>query len=164
MLTTTGKEGRIAWPRWPNDWGKRPKGQVVPKPLAHSMPLSGEAWLYNGVKVNRGPPFNSSKKPPPNQEETIAAISTPFGESGIGIVRISGSSAEPIARRLFKPKKDQFRFIPHQFHYGEIIDNQSGNPVDYVLLVLMKSPNTYTKEDILQLLCHGGYFILQKVL
>src|SRR4030043_2317088 len=122
------------------------------------------AWLSNGVKVNRGSPFNSSKKTQPNQEETIAAISTPFGESGIGIVRISGSSAESIARRLFKPKKDQFRFISHQFHYGEIIDNQSGNPVDEVLIVLMKSPKTYTREDIVEIHCHGGYFILQKVL
>src|SRR4030043_1336927 len=122
------------------------------------------AWLSNGVKVNRGSPFNSSKKTQPNQEETIAAISTPFGESGIGIVRISGSSAESIARRLFKPKKDQFRFISHQFHYGEIIDNQSGNPVDEVLIVLMKSPKTYTREDIVEIHCHGGYFILQKIL
>src|SRR4030043_450205 len=122
------------------------------------------AWLSNGVKVNRGSPFNSSKKTQPNQEETIAAISTPFGESGIGIVRISGSSAESIARRLFKPKKDQFRFISHQFHYGEIIDNQSGNPVDEALIVLMKSPKTYTREDIVEIHCHGGYFILQKVL
>jgi tRNA modification GTPase len=122
------------------------------------------AWLSNRVKVNRGSPFNSSKKTPPNQEETIAAISTPFGESGIGIVRLSGSLAEPIAKKIFKPKKDQSYFISHHFHYGEIIDNQSGNPVDEVLIVLMRSPKTYTKEDILEIHCHGGYFILQKVL
>jgi len=122
------------------------------------------AWLSNGVKVNRGSSFSSSKRTPPNPEETIAAISTPFGESGIGIVRISGSSAEPIARKLFKPKKDQSYFISHHFHYGEIIDNQSGNPVDEVLIVLMKSPKTYTREDIVEIHCHGGYFILQKVL
>ena len=122
------------------------------------------AWLSNGVKVNRGSSFSSSKRTPPNPEETIAAISTPFGESGIGIVRISGSSAEPIARKLFKTKKDQSYFISHHFHYGEIIDNQSGNPVDEVLIVLMKSPKTYTKEDVVEIHCHGGYFILQKVL
>ncbi len=107
---------------------------------------------------------SSSKRTASHQEETIAAISTPFGESGIGIVRISGSSAESIARKLFKPKKDQSYFVSHHFHYGEIIDNQSGNPVDEVLIVLMKSPNTYTKEDIVEIHCHGGYFILQKVL
>ncbi len=114
--------------------------------------------------MKRGSPFSSSKRTPSHQEETIAAISTPFGESGIGIVRISGSSAECIARKLFKPKKDQSYFVSHHFHYGEIIDNQSGNPVDEVLIVLMKSPKTYTKEDIVEIHCHGGYFILQKVL
>ena len=104
------------------------------------------------------------KSPPNPEEETIAAISTPFGESGIGIVRISGPSAEPIARKLFRPKRDQSCFISHHFHFGEVIDNQSGNPVDEVLIVLMKSPKTYTREDIVEIHCHGGYFILQKVL
>jgi tRNA modification GTPase len=114
--------------------------------------------------VNRGSSSSSSKNTLTNQEETIAAISTPFGESGIGIVRISGSSAETIAKRLFKPKKDQYYFISHRFHYGEIIDTQSGKAVDEVLIVLMKSPKTYTREDIVEIHCHGGYFILQKVL
>ena len=114
--------------------------------------------------MNRGSSSSSSKSALTNQEETIAAISTPFGESGIGIVRISGSSAETIARKLFKPKKDQSYFISHHFHYGEIIDTQSGKAVDEVLIVLMKSPKTYTREDIVEIHCHGGYFILQKVL
>jgi tRNA modification GTPase len=114
--------------------------------------------------VNRGSSSSSSRRTPSKEEETIAAISTPFGESGIGIVRISGSSAEPIARKLFKPKKDQSYFISHQFHYGEIIDIQSGKAVDEVLIVLMKSPKTYTREDIVEIHCHGGYFVLQKVL
>jgi tRNA modification GTPase len=114
--------------------------------------------------VNSNSPPSSSKRIPLKEEETIAAISTPFGESGIGIVRMSGSMAEPIARKLFKPKKDQFWFISHHFHYGEIIDPKSGNPVDEVLIVLMKSPRTYTKEDIVEIHCHGGYFVLQRVL
>ena len=114
--------------------------------------------------MNRSSLFSSSRRTPSNQEETIAAISTPFGESGIGIIRISGSSAESIAQKLFSPKKDQSYFISHHFHYGEIIDPKSGNPVDEVLIVLMKSPKTYTKEDIVEIHCHGGYFILQKVL
>jgi len=114
--------------------------------------------------VNRGSSSSSSRRTPSKEEETIAAISTPFGESGIGIVRISGSSAEPIARKLFKPKKDQSYFISHRFHYGEIIDIQSGKAVDEVLIVLMKSPKTYTREDIVEIHCHGGYFVLQKVL
>ena len=114
--------------------------------------------------MNRDSALNSPKKSPSNEEETIAAISTPFGESGIGIVRMSGSSAEAIARKLFKPKIDQFCFVSHHFHYGEIIDIQSGKAVDEVLIVLMKSPKTYTREDIVEIHCHGGYFILQKVL
>ena len=114
--------------------------------------------------MNRSSSSISSKCPLITQEETIAAISTPFGESGIGIVRVSGSSAEPIARKLFRPKKDQSYFISHHFHFGEIIDSQSGNPVDEVLIVLMKSPKTYTREDIVEIHCHGGYFVLQKIL
>ncbi len=114
--------------------------------------------------MNRGSSLNSAKKTSSDQEETIAAISTPFGESGIGIVRISGFLSESIVRKLFKSKSDQPHFISHHFHYGELIDPQSGNPVDEVLIVLMKSPKTYTREDIVEIHCHGGYFILQKVL
>jgi tRNA modification GTPase len=98
------------------------------------------------------------------EEETIAAISTPFGESGIGIVRISGSLAESLVQKLFKPKKDPSYLVSHQFNYGEILDPQKGTPIDEVLVVLMKSPKTYTREDIVEIHCHGGYFVLQKVL
>jgi len=114
--------------------------------------------------VSRDSALSSSKRIPSKEEETIAAISTPFGESGIGVVRMSGSSAEAIARKLFKPKRDQSCFISHHFQYGEIIDTESGKAVDEVLIVVMKSPKTYTKEDIVEIHCHGGYFILQKVL
>jgi tRNA modification GTPase len=84
--------------------------------------------------------------------------------SGIGIVRVSGSLAESIARRLFKPKCEPFQFISHHFHYGEIVDPQKGDAIDEVLLVLMKAPKTYTREDILEIHCHGGYLILQRIL
>jgi tRNA modification GTPase len=114
--------------------------------------------------LNRGSSSHLPKKFSSGEEETIAAISTPFGVSGIGIVRISGSLAEPIATRLFKPKSEPFQFISHHFHYGEIVDPQKGHPIDEVLLVLMKAPKTYTREDILEIHCHGGYFILQKIL
>ncbi len=114
--------------------------------------------------MNRGSSSHLPKKFSSGEEETIAAISTPFGVSGIGIVRISGSLAEPIATRLFKPKSEPFQFISHHFHYGEIVDPQKGHPIDEVLLVLMKAPKTYTREDILEIHCHGGYFILQKIL
>lgn len=99
-----------------------------------------------------------------DNEDTIAAISTPLGESGIGIVRVSGALAEKIARRLFKPKIPQKEFISHRFYYGEIIDPETNHIIDEVLLVLMRSPKTYTREDILEIHCHGGYLILQKTL
>jgi tRNA modification GTPase len=114
--------------------------------------------------LNRGSSSLLPKKFSSEENETIAAISTPFGVSGIGIVRISGSLAESIAKRLFKPKSEPFQFISHHFHYGEIVDPQEGHPIDEVLLVLMKAPKTYTREDILEIHCHGGYFILQKIL
>jgi tRNA modification GTPase len=106
----------------------------------------------------------SSKQKADGEEETIAAISTPVGESGIGIVRMSGPKAESIVRKLFKPKKNLTRFISHHFHYGEIINPQTGKAVDEVLVVLMKAPRTYTREDIVEIHCHGGYLILQKIL
>ncbi len=114
--------------------------------------------------MTKNPAFSSSKRIPAKEEETIAAISTPFGESGIGIVRMSGPHAEAVAMRLFRPKGKQASFVPHRFHYGEIIDNRSGKVVDEVLIVLMKSPKTYTREDIVEIHCHGGYLVLQKVL
>lgn len=114
--------------------------------------------------MNRGFLSISSIRISPGNEETIAAISTPFGESGIGIVRISGSLSEPIAKKLFKPKKEHSHFISHHFYYGEIIDPTKGIPIDEVLIVLMKSPKTYTREDMVEIQCHGGYLILQKIL
>lgn len=105
-----------------------------------------------------------SKNILPEPQETIAAISTPFGESGIGIVRISGSKSESIIRKVFRPKKDDFPLTSHHFHYGEIVDPQTGHPIDEVLVVLMRGPKTYTREDIVEINCHGGYLVLQKVL
>lgn len=109
-------------------------------------------------------PNSFFKETAKNEEETIAAISTPFGESGIGIVRLSGPLSESIARKLFKPQKNASAFVSHHFHYGEIFDPQTGSPIDETLVVLMKSPNTYTREDMVEFQCHGGYLILQKVL
>ena len=121
-------------------------------------------------KKQRSDPLDqgSSSSPPkkifPYEEGTIAAIATPFGESGIGIVRISGSLVEPISRNLFKSKKNSRHLSSHRLRYGEIVDPESGTPVDEVLLVLMKGPRTYTREDCLEIHCHGGYLVLQKVL
>lgn len=113
--------------------------------------------------MNKIPVFDSSKESP-YKYDTIAAISTPFGESGIGIVRVSGPLSEQIAKRIFRHKKGQKEFVSHHFYYGEIIDPDNNHFVDEVLLVFMKAPKTYTREDILEIHCHGGYIVLEKVL
>jgi len=98
------------------------------------------------------------------ETDTIAAIATPYGESGIGIVRISGPLAEKVATRLFRPKKKPARLKSHHLFYGEIVDPENGKPLDEVLLTLMRKPKTYTREDVLEINCHGGYLVLQRVL
>jgi len=98
------------------------------------------------------------------ERDTIAAIATPYGESGIGIVRISGPSAEKVATRLFRPKKRTARLRSHHLFYGEIIDPENGKALDEVLLTLMRGPKTYTREDVLEINCHGGYLVLKRVL
>ena len=79
-------------------------------------------------------------------------------------MRITGPLSEPIAKKLFKPNKKQDSFTSHSLNYGEIVDPENGSLVDEVLLVVMRSPKTYTREDVVEIQCHGGYFILQKVL
>jgi tRNA modification GTPase len=96
-------------------------------------------------------------------KDTIAAISTPIGEGGIGIVRISGGSAEEIAQRLFS-KKQSGGMQSHRFYYGEIVDPESGDVLDEAMIVLMRAPRSYTCEDVLEIQCHGGYLLVRKVL
>ena len=98
--------------------------------------------------------------------ETIAAISTsPMGNGGIGIVRISGSQAVEIADKLFVSKKSDKKLADvasHTVHFGNIIfENEI---IDEVLVIVMKAPNTYTKEDIVEIDCHGGIFVMKKIL
>jgi tRNA modification GTPase len=97
-------------------------------------------------------------------EKTIAAISTPIGAGGIGIVRLSGSLSETIAGAVFRSKRGGARLTSHLLQYGEIVDPDTGMAVDEVLLVLMRAPNTYTREDILEIQCHGGALVLQRIL
>jgi tRNA modification GTPase len=98
------------------------------------------------------------------ERDTIAAIATPHGESGIGIVRVSGPSAEKVATRLFRPKKRTARLRSHHLYYGEIIDPENRKSLDEVLLTLMRRPKTYTREDVLEINCHGGYLVLKRIL
>ena len=97
---------------------------------------------------------------------TIAAIATPVGEGGIGVIRISGDSAASIAQRIFRKPSgsniDISRLDSHTLHYGNIVDGD--RLVDDVLLAWMKGPYTYTREDTVEISCHGGPLPLREVL
>ncbi len=100
------------------------------------------------------------------KEETIAAISTPLGESGIGIVRLSGPAAIEIVNTIFTSpvKEDLANVDSHTLHYGFIRDPAGGNEIDEVLVSVMRAPRTYTREDVVEINCHGGVVPLREVL
>ena len=101
-----------------------------------------------------------------NLEDTIAAVSTPVGSGGIGIVRISGKDAVPLADRLFQSPR-QIKLSEKKTHtvsYGKIINTDTKAIVDEVLVTVMRAPNTYTTEDVVEINCHGGYFVTNEVL
>jgi tRNA modification GTPase len=97
-------------------------------------------------------------------DDTIAAISTPLGEGGIGIVRLSGKEAIEIADKLFKGEKPLSQVPSHQVSYGEIVDSDTGNVLDEVLVTVFRSPRSYTAEDLVEISCHGGQLVVTKVL
>ena len=103
-----------------------------------------------------------------NEFDTISAISTPPGEGGIGIVRISGRKAFKIASNLFRNKRGErvnvSSFPSYSAHYGYVFDPKEGVNIDETILLIMHAPYTYTKEDIVEFQCHGGMFILSKIL
>jgi tRNA modification GTPase len=95
-------------------------------------------------------------------DDTIAAIATPPGEGGIGVVRLSGPAALPILQRIFAPGR-QGAWRPFRMRYGRVIDS-AGVPVDEALAVFMRAPRSFTAEDVAELSCHGGPLVLNKVL
>ncbi|MBN1254110.1 MAG: tRNA uridine-5-carboxymethylaminomethyl(34) synthesis GTPase MnmE [Deltaproteobacteria bacterium] len=99
-----------------------------------------------------------------DESDTIAAIATPYGEGGIGIVRISGPEAKKIAEKIFRPRRGAATLVTHHIRYGEIVDPQEGVVLDEVLLTFMAAPKTYTRQDIVEINCHGGFWDLQRVL
>ena len=95
-------------------------------------------------------------------KETIAAISTGMTNSGIGIVRISGEEAFSIADRVYRGKDRISCVKSHTIHYGHITDGEE--TVDEVLVMAMRSPHTFTGEDTVEINCHGGTFVVKRVL
>ena len=114
--------------------------------------------------------------------DTIAAIATPGGKGGIGIVKISGVNAFTVAKAIFRPidrRQDSnavivstpqgkrhklFEFESHRLYYGHIVDPQSGRLLDEVLLSAMRAPQTYTREDVVEINAHGGAVVLHAIL
>lgn len=95
--------------------------------------------------------------------DTIAAISTPLGEGAIGIVRLSGTESFAIAQKIFKGK-DLYKVASHTLNHGHIIDPQTGKVMDEVMVGAMKSPKTFTREDIIEINTHGGIAVTNEIL
>lgn len=99
------------------------------------------------------------------KEDTIAAVATPVGEGGVAIVRVSGPDAEQITKEIFSRSGGRNGTLrSHTLHYGTIRDPKSGAILDEVLLVVMRKPRSYTGEDVVEVHCHGGPFLVREVL
>ena len=104
-------------------------------------------------------------------DDTIAAISTPIGEGGIGIVRLSGRDSLKFADKIFisKDGKKPSGFKTYTVHYGHIVEKSKGKSqkakvIDEVILTVMRAPRSYTKEDVVEINCHSGIAPLKKIL
>ncbi|WP_025729120.1 tRNA uridine-5-carboxymethylaminomethyl(34) synthesis GTPase MnmE [Atopobacter phocae] len=100
------------------------------------------------------------------QFDTIAAISTALGEGAIGIVRLSGEEAVTIAEKLvdLMGKKTISTVDSHTINYGHVIDRKAGTVVDEVMVSVMRAPRTFTREDVIEINCHGGIVAVNRIL
>lgn len=96
-------------------------------------------------------------------QDTIAAISTPIGEGGISIIRVSGEDALTVVNPLFKGK-DLTQVATHTINYGHIINPTDHQVADEVMVSVMRAPKTYTKEDVVEINCHGGLVATNRIL
>lgn len=98
------------------------------------------------------------------QNDTICAISTPLGISGIGIIRLTGPDTYKIIKKIFRParKTDLYNVPSHSVHYGYVVDGDK--TLDEVLVTIMRKPRSYTREDMAEIGCHGGITPLKEVL
>ena len=97
-------------------------------------------------------------------EDTIAALSTPYGTGGIGVIRVSGELAFDISAKLFNSSKPMEAIPSHTVSYGKITDPETKEIVDEVLLLKMKKPNTFTRENVVEIHCHGGVVVINRVM
>ncbi|UXV43713.1 tRNA uridine-5-carboxymethylaminomethyl(34) synthesis GTPase MnmE [Staphylococcus simulans] len=96
--------------------------------------------------------------------DTITSISTPMGEGAIGIVRLSGSHAIEITDKLYKGKKPLAEVDSHTINYGHIVDPDTNEVVEEVMVSVLRAPKTFTREDIVEINCHGGILTINRVL
>ncbi|MED4562208.1 tRNA uridine-5-carboxymethylaminomethyl(34) synthesis GTPase MnmE, partial [Bacillus altitudinis] len=98
--------------------------------------------------------------------DTIAAISTPMGEGAIAIIRLSGPDAVQIADRMYKgPKEKKLVSVDsHTIHYGHIVDSSTEQVIEEVMVSVLRAPKTFTREDVIEINCHGGIVTVNKVL
>jgi tRNA modification GTPase len=97
-------------------------------------------------------------------DDTIAAIATSIGQSGIGVIKLSGPEALPIAHQLFRSAKGISKFQSNRLHYGYIVDPASNMIVDEALIVYMPKPHSYTQQDVVEIQAHGGIVPLRRIL
>jgi len=97
-------------------------------------------------------------------EDTIAAIATPPGKGAIGVIKISGDLSLSILKKIFRSFRPRSEFESHKLYYGFIVDPRDEKVIDEVLVVYMKKPKTYTREDVVEIYAHSGYYILRKIL
>lgn len=98
--------------------------------------------------------------------DTIAAIATAMSDSGIGIIRVSGDEAVEIVDKIYRNSKDEEilkKYDSHTIHYGFIVE-EDGTVIDEVMVSVMKAPRSYTTEDTVEINCHGGVLMMQKIL
>lgn len=97
--------------------------------------------------------------------DTIAAISTAPGEGAIGIVRLSGDDAVAIADKVYRMGRKELAKQPsHTIHYGHIVDPNDGQEIDEVMVSVMRAPKTFTREDVVEINCHGGMVATNRIL
>jgi len=101
--------------------------------------------------------------PATTEFDTIAAISTPPGEGGISIIRISGDKTFDVVAKIFKGKNLR-KVQSHTINYGHIVDPESQQEVDEVMASVMRAPKTYTREDVIEINCHGGLVATNEIL
>lgn len=96
--------------------------------------------------------------------DTIAAISTPMGEGGIAVIRVSGPDAVQLAERIFSSKPKLSEAVSHTVHYGFVKNPSTGIKIEEVLVTVMRAPRTFTREDVVEFSCHGGIIAVKKLL